>query len=212
MLPPLAAIPVWTFRLAWSAVILLSAYLLGRFLSRRVCHRLRVWAATTTTWPWDELMVPALQRAIPLWSLLAGSSLALELWPLSLHLRTLLTTAMSVLLWLSLTLIASRLAGRLVILYVGHTQPGLPVTSLTAYLARLFVILFGGLMILHGLGVSIVPLLTALGVGGLAVALALQDTLSNLFAGCYLSMGRQIRVGDYVQLDGGHEGYVEDIG
>ncbi len=46
----------------------------------------------------------------------------------------------------------------------------MPVTSLTEYLVRLFVILFGGLMILHGLGVSIVPLLTALGVGGLAVA------------------------------------------
>jgi small-conductance mechanosensitive channel len=55
-------------------------------------------------------------------------------------------------------------------------------------------------------------LLTALGVGGLAVALALQDTLSNLFAGFYLTVARQIRLGDYVKLDTGQEGYVEDIG
>ena len=46
----------------------------------------------------------------------------------------------------------------------------------------------------------------------MAVALALQDTLSNLFAGCYLTMARQVRVGDYVKLDSGHEGFVHDIG
>jgi len=55
-------------------------------------------------------------------------------------------------------------------------------------------------------------MLTALGVGSLAVALALQDTLANLFAGFYIILARQIRSGDYVQLDSGQEGYVTDIG
>jgi small-conductance mechanosensitive channel len=55
-------------------------------------------------------------------------------------------------------------------------------------------------------------MLTALGVGGLAVALALQDTLANLFAGVYVTMAGQIRVGDYVRLDSSGEGYVTDIG
>jgi small-conductance mechanosensitive channel len=59
---------------------------------------------------------------------------------------------------------------------------------------------------------SITPILTALGVGGLAVALALQDTLSNLFAGFYVAVARQIRLGDYVKLNSGEEGYVNDIG
>lgn len=44
---------------------------------------------------------------------------------------------------------------------------------------------------------AITPILTALGVGGLAVALALQDTLSNLFAGFYVILAGQIRLGDY---------------
>ena len=48
----------------------------------------------------------------------------------------------------------------------------------------------------------------ALGVGGLAVALALQDTLSNLFSGFYITLAGQIRVGDYIKLDSGEEGYV----
>ncbi|MCK7482933.1 MAG: mechanosensitive ion channel [Candidatus Moduliflexus flocculans] len=60
-------------------------------------------------------------------------------------------------------------------------------------------------------GISITPLLTALGVGGLAVALALQDTLSNLFAGLNILMTRKIRPGDYVRLETGEEGEVCDI-
>jgi small-conductance mechanosensitive channel len=53
--------------------------------------------------------------------------------------------------------------------------------------------------------------LATLGVGGLAVALALQDTLSNLFAGFHITVAKQIRIGDYVRLDSGEEGYVTDI-
>lgn len=47
--------------------------------------------------------------------------------------------------------------------------------------------------------------------GGLAVALALQDTLSNLFAGIHTIASRKIRPGDYLKLDTGQEGYVADI-
>jgi len=62
------------------------------------------------------------------------------------------------------------------------------------------------------LGIEITPILPALGVGGLAVALALQDTLSNLFAGIHLLADKPIRVGDYVKLADTVEGHVEDIG
>ncbi|MSO57052.1 MAG: mechanosensitive ion channel [Acidobacteria bacterium] len=54
-------------------------------------------------------------------------------------------------------------------------------------------------------------MLTALGVGGLAIALALQDTLSNLFAGFYLTVAKQIRIGNYIRLASGEEGYLVDI-
>jgi small-conductance mechanosensitive channel len=58
---------------------------------------------------------------------------------------------------------------------------------------------------------SLTPILTTLGVGGLAVALALQDTLSNLFAGFYVSISGLVRMGDYIKLSTGEEGYVRDI-
>ena len=54
-------------------------------------------------------------------------------------------------------------------------------------------------------------MLTALGVGGLAVALALQDTLGNLFAGLQIVASKQVRPGDYLLLESGQEGSVTDI-
>ena len=66
-------------------------------------------------------------------------------------------------------------------------------------------------MILHSLGISITPILTALGVGGLAAALALQPTLANLFSGLQIIAAKQLHPGDYIKLDSGEEGYVTDI-
>ena len=59
--------------------------------------------------------------------------------------------------------------------------------------------------------ISLTPILTTLGVGGLAVALALQDTLSNLFAGFYVSVSGLVRIDDYIRLNSGEEGYITDI-
>jgi len=73
-------------------------------------------------------------------------------------------------------------------------------------------VILGILIILGHFNVSIAPILTALGVGGLAVALALQDTLSNLFGGFYVAVAGQVRLGDYIKLNSGEEGYVSDIG
>jgi small-conductance mechanosensitive channel len=87
----------------------------------------------------------------------------------------------------------------------------LPVTSLTENIIRIVVYGVGTLIILNKLGISIAPILATLGVGGLAVALALKDTLSNFFAGFHIVATKQIRVGDYLKLSSAEEGYVNDI-
>lgn len=56
----------------------------------------------------------------------------------------------------------------------------------------------GGIMIVDNLGISITPLVTTLGIGSLAVAIALQDMLGNLFAGLYIKADRPLQVGHYV--------------
>ena len=70
----------------------------------------------------------------------------------------------------------------------------------------------GLLLSLDILGVSITPLIAGLGIAGIAVALALQPTLGNLFSGTYLAVEGELNEGDFVELDGGPSGFVVDVG
>ena len=79
-------------------------------------------------------------------------------------------------------------------------------------LTRTLLVAITLLIVLDTLGISITPILASLGVGSLAVALALQDTLGNFFAGVYLYVDRPIRVGDFIRVEAGLEGIVTRIG
>ncbi|MGQ8365456.1 mechanosensitive ion channel family protein [Glaciecola sp. 1036] len=77
---------------------------------------------------------------------------------------------------------------------------------------RIVILCIGVLIILGTLGVSITPVLASLGIGSLAVALALQPTLENFFSGIQIIADKPFRVGDYIELDSGEQGFVEKIG
>jgi small-conductance mechanosensitive channel len=70
----------------------------------------------------------------------------------------------------------------------------------------------GFLISIDSLGVSISPILAGLGLGGLAVALAVQPTLSNFFAGTFVVTDGGLRPGDFIEVDDTHSGYVESVG
>jgi len=84
--------------------------------------------------------------------------------------------------------------------------------KLISTVVSIVIYLIAFLMILRYLNVEITPLVATLGLGGLAVGLALHNTLSNFFAGVYIISDRPINVGDYIEMDGNIAGYVEDIG
>jgi len=77
---------------------------------------------------------------------------------------------------------------------------------------RVAIVLIFAVFILHKLGFETGAIITGLGVGGLAVALALQDTLSNFFAGVHILVDKPFREEDFVKLDNGIEGTVKQIG
>jgi small-conductance mechanosensitive channel len=68
------------------------------------------------------------------------------------------------------------------------------------------------LLVLENLDVQLKTIWTTVGIGGVAVALALQDTLSNFFAGLYLRLDNPVQLGDYVLLEGSQEGFVRELG
>jgi len=77
---------------------------------------------------------------------------------------------------------------------------------------RSIVVGLGILIFLDTLGVSITPILASLGIGSLAVALALQPTLENFFSGIQIVIDKPIAIGQFIKLESGEEGYVEKIG
>lgn len=84
--------------------------------------------------------------------------------------------------------------------------------QLIALLYRTLLGLLMGMMLLDAWGVPIAPLLASLGIGSLAVALALQPSLANLFSGLYLLLEKPMHVGDEVLLEQGLEGKIKKIG
>ena len=112
---------------------------------------------------------------------------------------------------LSITIGAANLAGRLLGDYLSRSFLPVPATGLAHGILKGMILVLGFLVILSAVGISVTPIITALGVGGLAVALALQDTLANLFAGIYILAEKSIRIGDFIRLESGQEGYVADI-
>jgi small-conductance mechanosensitive channel len=113
---------------------------------------------------------------------------------------------------LSLTMVASSVVMRSMHMYGERHAVPFAVAGLSRTLTRAVVFSIGLLILLGFLGISVTPVLTALGVGGLAVALALQDTLANLFAGVHILIERPIALGDYIRLSAEEEGTVSDIG
>lgn len=112
---------------------------------------------------------------------------------------------------LLLSILTIRLSVRLIGLKTRDVSGKLTSTSIILNITRIVILLIGAMLMLQVFGISITPLLTALGVGGLAVALALQETLSNLFAGIQLIASKKIRNGDYIKLNTGEEGVILDI-
>ncbi len=145
------------------------------------------------------------------WGCLAGLTAALASAPMKPEMARLLAHLPTILFLVSLTVVMSRVSVGLFDVHARKGRGDTPTISLFTNIIKLGVYILGFLLILQSLGISVTPVLTALGVGGLAVALALQETLSNLFAGLQIIAARQVKPGDYVHLESGEEGYVTDV-
>ena len=158
------------------------------------------------------LLADGLRLPSVLWCAVLGLYAGMEAATLPPRLAGRLELLLQALVIVSVTVTAANLLAALVARFGERSTLAVGVTGLAQTVVKVSVLAIGGLILLGELGVAITPVLTALGVGGLAVALALQDTLSNLFAGVHLLADKPIRVGDFVRLESGIEGFVTDIG
>ncbi len=197
-------------RWIWTAGTIVSAFVIGLLINRIVVARLQR-LAERTAGDWDDAVILELRRRIPFWAFLIGVRVSAVYWPLqpgTVDFISKLTAAVAV---LSVTSAAAGIAVRLITSLGPRLHQDMQVSGLMQNVVRITIFTIGLLVVLRGIGVEITPVLAALGVGGLAVALALQEPLSNLFAGLFVAMAGQVRIGDYIRLEPGPEGTVSDF-
>ncbi len=192
------------------AAVALLGLMAGLVVRRTVVSRLEKMAEGTRSVV-DDIVLSAVRGPVVLWFVILGLYAAIQITTLPERITLLIQQLLLILVIFSITWAVARVVGALVENGAKRAPETLPGATLVTNLARITVLAIGILVILQTLGISIAPIITALGVGGLAVALALQDTLANLFAGVHILASRQLRPGDYVKLDSGEEGYVVDV-
>lgn len=178
-----------------------------RAIAFKLLHR---WAEKTET-KIDDLIIGSLKAPSIYWCIAIGIYLGLAVSELPERYIFYFSKAIHVIIIFSITIAVANLSGKIFKNYIQKTELPIPTTGLAYGILKGTIIILGFLIMLSVLGISITPLITALGVGGLAVALALKDTLANLFAGIHILIEKSIRVGDFIRLQTGQEGYVVDI-
>lgn len=191
--------------------VVLAALVLGLAVRRIVVSRLSHLASNTSSKA-DDALIESLHGPLPLWFVLGGIYFAQRLIPLSARASQTLEKFLLAGVILSVTLWAANLGSRVLQVGITARDPNAtPITGVVRYVVKFAVLGIGGLVMLSTLGISITPVLTTVGIGGLAVALGLQETFANLFAGMQITLAGNLRVGDFIRLESGEEGYIEDI-
>lgn len=204
-------IPYWAIGPTFFFIVLSSLWLMKRFLYmylRELNH--------SKNYEWSGIAVRAAKR--PLSLLIVTISLKATEKLVQLYDETVMTWATQINTVALLLMIVSLLVftdhfARMSITRIISKGSGLRSSGpLLRGLLRGVIIVIGALIILSNVGVSITPLVASLGIGSLAVALALQPTLENFFSGIQMLADKPIRVGDFIELDSGEQGFVERIG
>src|SRR5437762_2416001 len=171
-------------RLFWPVVALVVVTVAALLFRNALILGFRRWTGQRATG--DSLVLQAIRLPSLLWCVVLGLFVAIEMAELPPRLAVQIHAVLEAAIILSVTMTVAGALDSLVAAASERRALAVGVTGLFRTSVRLVVLVVGGLVLLSSLGIAVTPILTALGVGGLAVALALQDTLSNLFAGIHL--------------------------
>ncbi|MCB4756482.1 MAG: mechanosensitive ion channel family protein [Elusimicrobia bacterium] len=203
-------IPLW---LAVPGFYLL--WLLVGLLIKRPLFSVLNYLAKKTTWKFDDLILESLHIPYVIMVLVWGFVLLIgvvipQAEKGALTKYSLLALKIGTI--VSIVAFIDQLLSKLIETYAVKVELLRISQSLVTGFVHILILVIGGLVILDSLGVSITPIIASLGIGSLAVALALQPTLENLFSGVQIILDKLIIPGQFVKLSSGEEGYVERVG
>ena len=197
---------LWVIRVAYVVGGIALGFLVESVVVRRL-HKL----AERTRFKWDDLLIGSFRGVATTWLGAGGVYLALTVGDWNPLVVSWVGNVLMVLVLGIFVIAASRAVGGAVEVLSGRAGGVIKSPTLVVNLARIAVSILGLFIILQNLGIDITAAITAMGIGGIAVALALQDTLGNLFAGVQIILSKQVRQRDYIRLSTGEEGWVSDV-
>jgi len=205
------------FDIIWAAAVVAISFVAAKTINF-VLKRWAVKLTAKTKSNLDDMLIKALRWPITLGFVLAGLYIGITSISYLLPHYSTITQAFSFIQIFFTAFVIARIVNTIFDWYArdvaAKTQSKLDDHMLPALKKAVYLIVFlvAIVFFMRGLGVEITALIAALGIGGLAIALALQDTLSNFFAGAYTTLDKPIRVNDFVQIETGEKGYVQEIG
>ena len=196
--------------LAVPCCILIGALAVGIAVNKLVNRRIRTHLSIEEG-TWHYVFINALKGVPISLALVVGLYWIVNTIDIPAPLTRLFSYILFTVIILSITRVVARTVNGVVAMHIERSDRPLPKTTLLSTILTVIIYAMGVLVVLQYYGISIAPILTAMGVGGMAVALALQETLANIFSGLPLILSKQLRIGDYIRLSTGEEGRVTDI-
>lgn len=160
----------------------------------------------------DDLVIRYIRKFMPLWLAIIAIAVIVSSLTLTPEIHSIVSQVLRILLILAVLWPVMLMLLSLVDVWIANQESVRPAASIIKTVTKIAFVVIGALMVMSALRIEISPLLATLGVSSLAVGLALQDTLSNFFAGLHVMADRPIRIGDYIKLGSNEEGYVDTIG
>jgi small-conductance mechanosensitive channel len=182
------------------------------YAKRRFLSALKTRLAGHRTLVWADALIDAMSPALTVGIWIAGLALLASIMPLPPGAERVIGVIVAAGVAVAIVIFVDRIAHQL-LLHLALRSEGLyGAFNLVEGVVRGIIIGVGVLMFLQSIGIAITPILASLGIGSLAVALALQETLANLFAGVYMLAEKPIAPGNFIKLEGGEQGYVLKVG
>jgi small-conductance mechanosensitive channel len=191
-------------------VALLAGLIVTLWLRRRAYKALFRWAERTE-WKGDDIMVAATKGPSILWCIIISAYLAVEVSTLSAVWKTRAGNGLWTLFIISLALSVINLASGFIAYYGDRYKASQRSIIISNNIVRVVIFISVVLGLLDVWGAPTGALLIVIGLAVLILALSLREALPNLFAGLQLNARGRIKVGDYIKLETGEEGYVKEM-
>ncbi|MBM4432504.1 MAG: mechanosensitive ion channel family protein [Chloroflexi bacterium] len=191
-------------------LVFLGAGAVGLWLRRVVRSAFERWAERTK-WEGSKIVAKTVRRPFLLWFFLLGASIAIQVSAMPPEDKSITAKVIGSLVVVSLGWVIISLGEQLLKLYLGKTGAPRPTITLSINVVRVIIVVAGILILLDIWGIPTSPVLLLIAVAVIVAALAFRNAAPNLFAGFQLGATQQIKVGDYIKLETGEEGYVTEI-